>query len=119
MCSNPSALHSTSAHLAQSSGTPAELLAGPVAPLRPHPPYRSFHLANARVSQQNYSLSGLVGSELKAKTVGVIGTGGIGSAACQILKVGSGCCRPCLTCNPWKRNVWHGLPLPCTTRWQV
>ena len=81
-------------------GSPAELLAGPLFLLRPHLPYRSFHLAHARVSQQNYSLSGLVGCELKAKTVGVIGTGGIGSAACHILKVGGGCCRPCLTCNP-------------------
>ena len=63
-------------------------------------PYRSFHVAYARVSQQNYSLSGLVGCELKAKTVGVIGTGGIGSAACQILKVGGGCCTLCSTCNP-------------------
>lgn len=80
-------------------------------------------MAYARVSQQNYSLSGLVGCELKAKTVGVIGTGGIGSAACRILKVGGGCCRLWMAAaadeQPCKRGVWHGLPLPCTAQWQA
>ena len=76
-------------------------------------PYRSFHLAHARVSQQNYSLSGLVGCELKAKTVGVIGTGGIGSAACEILKVRRQLLQTLLDTQPLKakRVTWSAFAL--------
>jgi hypothetical protein len=37
--------------------------------------------------QGNYTLSGLVGFEMKNKAVGVVGTGAIGVEACRILKV--------------------------------
>jgi len=55
-------------------------------PLRP-PLSRRLTQAYMRVQAGNYSLSPLVGSELRGKTVGVIGTGAIGVEACRIFKV--------------------------------
>ncbi|KAG2493320.1 hypothetical protein HYH03_008455 [Edaphochlamys debaryana] len=51
---------------------------------------RHLHTANIRVRIGNYSLSGLVGMQLKGKVVGVVGTGAIGYEACRIFK-GIGC----------------------------
>lgn len=42
----------------------------------------------------NYSLSPLVGFELRGKTVGIIGTGAIGAEACRIFKVRLAVCGP-------------------------
>ena len=50
---------------------------------------RNLHHAYLRVREGDYSLSGLVGFELRTKVVGVVGTGAIGLAACQILRVRS------------------------------
>lgn len=47
---------------------------------------RRLTQAYMRVQQGNYSLSPLVGSELRGKTVGVMGTGAIGVEACRIFK---------------------------------
>ena len=47
---------------------------------------RNLHHAYLRVREGDYSLSGLVGFELRTKTVGIIGTGAIGLAACQIFR---------------------------------
>lgn len=46
---------------------------------------RHLHQAHPRVQMGNYSLSGLVGFEMRGKTVGVVGTGNIGREACRIL----------------------------------
>lgn len=51
---------------------------------------RKTHKAYNRVREQNFSLNGLLGFDLHGKTVGVIGTGNIGKAFCNIMK-GFGC----------------------------
>lgn len=51
---------------------------------------RKTHKAYNRVRENNFSLDGLTGFNLHGKTVGVIGTGTIGTALCRILN-GFGC----------------------------
>ncbi|MFZ5469102.1 MAG: 2-hydroxyacid dehydrogenase, partial [Myxococcota bacterium] len=51
---------------------------------------RKIHRAYARVREGNFSLDGLVGFDLHGKTVGVVGTGKIGSVAARIFR-GFGC----------------------------
>ncbi|XXF75201.1 2-hydroxyacid dehydrogenase [Myxococcaceae bacterium GXIMD 01537] len=47
---------------------------------------RKTHRAFNRVREQNFSLSGLVGTDLHGKTAGIFGTGKIGRATAQILR---------------------------------
>jgi D-lactate dehydrogenase len=51
---------------------------------------RKTHKAYNRVREQNFALQGLMGFDLKGKTVGVVGTGKIGQAFCRIM-LGFGC----------------------------
>ncbi len=51
---------------------------------------RKTHKAYNRVREQNFSLNGLLGFNLHGKTIGVIGTGNIGTAFCKIAS-GFGC----------------------------
>jgi D-lactate dehydrogenase len=51
---------------------------------------RKTHKAYNRIREQNFSLAGLMGFDLFGKTVGVIGTGNIGSTFCKIM-LGFGC----------------------------
>jgi D-lactate dehydrogenase len=51
---------------------------------------RRIHRAHQRVREGNFSLAGLVGFDLHGKTVGVIGTGRIGSVFAKIM-LGFGC----------------------------
>ncbi|MDO9402644.1 MAG: 2-hydroxyacid dehydrogenase [Polaromonas sp.] len=51
---------------------------------------RHTHRAYARVREGNFSLDGLLGSNLHGKTVGIVGTGKIGLAVARIFK-GLGC----------------------------
>ncbi|MEX2465760.1 MAG: 2-hydroxyacid dehydrogenase [Gemmatimonadota bacterium] len=51
---------------------------------------RKLHRAHARVREGNFSLDGLLGSDLHGKTVGVVGTGRIGAVFCRIAH-GFGC----------------------------
>ncbi len=51
---------------------------------------RKLHKAYNRVREGNFSLVGLLGFDLRGKTVGVVGTGKIGSVVVDILK-GFGC----------------------------
>ncbi len=58
---------------------------------------RKIHKAYARIQEQNFSLEGLVGTNLFGKTVGIIGTGRIGSVFATILH-GFGC--KVIACDP-------------------
>jgi len=51
---------------------------------------RKTHKAYNRVREQNFSLNGLLGFNMKGKKVGIIGTGKIGYSLCKIL-LGMGC----------------------------
>ena len=51
---------------------------------------RKIHKAYDRVRELNFSLEGLVGFDLYEKTVGIVGTGKIGTVMAQIMK-GFGC----------------------------
>ncbi len=51
---------------------------------------RKTHRAYNRVRENNFSIEGLTGFNLYQKTIGVIGTGAIGSAFCRIM-LGFGC----------------------------
>lgn len=51
---------------------------------------RKTHKAYNHVRENNFSLEGLTGFNINSKTVGVIGTGAIGTAFCKIMS-GLGC----------------------------
>ncbi|MDE3253261.1 MAG: 2-hydroxyacid dehydrogenase [Bacteroidota bacterium] len=51
---------------------------------------RKTHKAYNRVREQNFSLNGLLGFNLHGRSIGVIGTGNIGTAFCKIM-LGLGC----------------------------
>ncbi len=48
---------------------------------------RNLHQAHIRMWAGDYTLSGLVGFEMRSKVIGVVGTGAIGAAACRIFSV--------------------------------
>lgn len=60
---------------------------------------RRIHQAYARVRDWNFSLEGLVGFDLHGKTVGLVGTGRIGTAAARIFR-GFGCRVLCYDAMP-------------------
>lgn len=47
---------------------------------------RSLHRAYNRVRENNFSINGLIGSDLRGKTVGIVGTGRIGLVFAEILQ---------------------------------
>lgn len=51
---------------------------------------RAIHRAYARVREGNFALDGLLGFDLKGRTVGVVGTGRIGAVVARIM-LGIGC----------------------------
>ncbi len=64
--------------------------------------------ARSRIGRGNFSLDGLVGTELHRKTVGVIGTGHIGRAFCQIMQ-GFGCTVLAYDVRPQPKLMSTGL----------
>ena len=67
---------------------------------------RKLHRAYNRVREGNLALDGLVGFDLHGKTVGVIGTGQIGTVVAQIL-TGFGC--PTLAFDPFPNAACRSL----------
>jgi D-lactate dehydrogenase len=51
---------------------------------------RKIHRAHARVREGNFALEGLLGSDIGARTVGIVGTGKIGATVAKLLS-GFGC----------------------------
>jgi len=51
---------------------------------------RKVHRAHARVREGNFALDGLLGFDLNGRTIGIVGTGSIGSVLARIMK-GFGC----------------------------
>ena len=51
---------------------------------------RQFHRAYARVREGNFALDGLLGFDLRGRTIGIVGTGKIGTVVARILD-GFGC----------------------------
>ncbi len=64
---------------------------------------RKIHRAYNRVRELNFSLNGLVGFDLHAKTAGVVGTGKIGRATAQILR---GFGMRVLAYDPFPQHEW-------------
>ena len=64
---------------------------------------RKLHRAYNRVRELNFSLDGLVGFDLYGKTVGIIGTGGIGKIAAQIFR---GFGTQVLACDAFPDEAW-------------
>lgn len=52
---------------------------------------RKIHRSYARVREGNFSLDGLLGFDMHGKTVGIVGTGRIGTITAKALKAGFGC----------------------------
>jgi D-lactate dehydrogenase len=67
---------------------------------------RKVHRAYNRVREGNFALDGLVGFDMHGKTVGVIGTGQIGTVVAQIL-TGFGC--PTLAFDPFPNDACRSL----------
>jgi D-lactate dehydrogenase len=67
---------------------------------------RKVHRAYNRVREGNFALDGLVGFDMQGKTVGVIGTGQIGTVVAQIL-TGFGC--PTLAFDPFPNATCRSL----------
>jgi D-lactate dehydrogenase len=67
---------------------------------------RRLHRAYVRVREGNFSLDGLMGFDLNARTVGVVGTGKIGEVVCRILR-GFGC--RLLAVDPQHNAACEGL----------
>jgi D-lactate dehydrogenase len=64
---------------------------------------RKIHRAYNRVRELNFSLNGLVGFDLYAKTAGIVGTGKIGRATAQILR---GFGMKVLAYDPFPNHEW-------------
>lgn len=67
---------------------------------------RKLHRAYNRVREGNFALDGLLGFDVHGKTIGIIGTGKIGSVVAQIL-VGFGC--PTLAFDPIPNETCRSL----------
>lgn len=67
---------------------------------------RNLHRSIKRTQVQNYSLSGLIGQELRFKTVGIIGTGRIGLTTAKVF---SGLCKKVIAYDIYENSEAHNL----------
>jgi D-lactate dehydrogenase len=70
---------------------------------------RKIHRAYNRVRELNFSLNGLVGFDIRGKTVGIVGTGRIGRIAAQIFR---GFEADVIAYDPYPQHAWaeaHGV----------
>ncbi len=67
---------------------------------------RKIHRAHARIREGNFALEGLMGFDMRGKTVGVIGTGKIGQCVCELLN-GFGC--RLLAYDPYPNQVCRDM----------
>lgn len=74
---------------------------------------RKIHRAYARVREGNFALGGLLGFDLHGRTVGVVGTGRIGTIVARILS-GFGC--HVLACDPVANEDLEGVVKYVTPR---
>lgn len=72
---------------------------------------RKLHRTIKRVQVQNYSLAGLIGQELRFKTVGIIGTGNIGLTTAKVF---SGLCAKILAHDLYENPAADGLVEYCS-----
>ncbi len=67
---------------------------------------RQIHRAHNRVREGNFALDGLLGFDMRGKTVGVVGTGKIGQAFAHMVR-GLGC--EVLACDPYPSAALEGV----------
>ena len=77
---------------------------------------RHLHRAYNRVRENNFALAGLLGFDLHGRTVGVIGTGAIGSIVARIM-TGFGC--TILAADPYPNQTCRDLGVRYTERDEV
>ncbi|CAB75866.1 2-hydroxyacid dehydrogenase [Schizosaccharomyces pombe] len=70
---------------------------------------RKIHRAYVRVREDDFNIVGLLGCDIHGKTVGVIGTGKIGSNVAKCFKMGFGCDVLAYDINPDKKLENYGV----------
>ena len=73
---------------------------------------RHTHRAHNRVRERNFALDGLLGFDLHAKTVGIVGTGKIGTVFAHLM-AGFGC--DLLACDPFPNEACRELGVTYTS----
>ena len=73
-------------------------------------------MAHIRMWAGDYTLSGLVGFELRCKTVGILGTGAIGAAAARIFCVSPSAAALPVLCSTYTRDWRRMLSAMQTTQ---
>jgi D-lactate dehydrogenase len=68
---------------------------------------RKLHRAYVRAREGNFALDGLLGFDMRGRTVGIIGTGQIGTVTARILGQGFGC--TVLACDPFPNPQCEAL----------
>ncbi|MBL8148491.1 MAG: hypothetical protein JNN15_01010 [Blastocatellia bacterium] len=73
---------------------------------------RKIHRSYSRVREGNFALNGLLGFDLRGRTVGIVGTGKIGQVVAEIIK-GFGC--KLLAYDPYPNQICEALGVKYVT----